>query len=296
MSDLPSDWINRPLGDCCKVQGGFAFKSGNYTKNGKGVPIIKIGDLQNGRVNVSEKSTRVPAEFLENRSLENFLLRNGDILIAMTGATTGKTAKYNSNASGSAFLNQRVGRFLVDNELLLQEFIQFLAQTDVFQQRIQENILAAVQGNISPKKLESIQIPLPPLPEQKAIAHILSTVQRAIEVQERIIQTTTELKKTLMHKLFIEGLRNEPQKQIEIGPAPESWEIAKVDDVAKIQSGGTPTRDVPENWTGGTIPWVKTGEIDYCVIKDTEETASGKSQPDLVCLQPAALNNSSKTG
>ena len=52
------------------------------------------------------------------------------------------------------------------------------------------------------KMLKERSLPLPPLPEQKKIAHILSTVQRAIEAQERIIQTTTELKKTLMHKLF----------------------------------------------------------------------------------------------
>lgn len=119
--------------------------------------------------------------------------------------------------------------------------------------------------------LNERSLPLPPLPEQKKIAHILSTVQRAIEAQERIIQTTTELKKALMHKLFTEGLRHEPQKQTEIGPVPESWEVCKVGDVAKIQSGGTPTREVAENWSGGTIPWVKTGEINYCVIHDTEE-------------------------
>jgi type I restriction enzyme S subunit len=69
-----------------------------------------------------------------------------------------------------------------------------------------------------------------PLLEQKKIAHILSSVQRAIEVQERIIQTTTELKKALMRKLFTEGLRGEPQKKTEIGPVPKSWEVVKIKD------------------------------------------------------------------
>lgn len=127
------------------------------------------------------------------------------------------------------------------------------------------------RGKLTKAILTQLAIPLPPLPEQKKIAHILSTVQRAIEAQERIIQTTTELKKALMHKLFTEGLRNEPQKQTEIGPVPESWEVCKVGDVAKIQSGGTPTREIAENWIGGTIPWLKTGEINYCVIHETEE-------------------------
>jgi len=124
---------------------------------------------------------------------------------------------------------------------------------------------------VDPTSFYRLRVPLPPLPEQKKIAHILSTVQRAIEAQERIIQATTELKTALMHKLFTEGLRHEPQKQTEIGPVPESWEVAKVGNLTKIQSGGTPARGVPENWSGGTIPWVKTGEINYCVIKATEE-------------------------
>jgi len=80
-------------------------------------------------------------------------------------------------------------------------------------------------------------LPLPPLPEQKKIAYVLSTVQRAIEQQERIIATTTELKKALMQKLFTEGLRGEPQKQTEIGPIPESWELLPIGDLFETQLG-----------------------------------------------------------
>jgi type I restriction enzyme S subunit len=89
---------------------------------------------------------------------------------------------------------------------------------------------------------------------------------RAIEAQERIIQTTTELKKALMHKLFTEGLprrslpdrrslgedggeggppRHEPQKQTEIGPVPESWEVVEIGDLGKCVTGSTPKTSVP---------------------------------------------------
>ena len=108
-------------------------------------------------------------------------------------------------------------------------------------------------------------IPLPPLPEQKKIAGILSTVQRAIEEQERIIQTTTELKKALMQKLFIEGLRNEPQKQTEIGPMPESWVVVKLGEIAKIERGKFSHRPRNEpRFYGGEYPFVQTGDVSNC--------------------------------
>jgi len=66
------------------------------------------------------------------------------------------------------------------------------------------------------------------LPEQRKIATVLGLVQRAIEQQDRLLQLTAELKKALLHKLFTEGLRDEPQKQTEIGPMPESWEVVEL--------------------------------------------------------------------
>ncbi|MDR7927362.1 restriction endonuclease subunit S [Acidithiobacillus thiooxidans] len=104
--------------------------------------------------------------------------------------------------------------------------------------------------------MEQVRLPAA-IPEQKKIAHILSTVQRAIEAQERIIQTTTELKKALMHKLFTEGLRNEPQKQTEIGPVPESWEVVPVGGICRSI---VPGRNKPKVFDGD-IPWLTTPNI-----------------------------------
>lgn len=73
--------------------------------------------------------------------------------------------------------------------------------------------------------------------EQGKIAKVLELVQRAIEQQERLLALTGELKKALLHQLFTQGLRGEPQKQTDIGPVPESWEVVKLADVFQIKHG-----------------------------------------------------------
>jgi len=78
---------------------------------------------------------------------------------------------------------------------------------------------------------------VPPLPEQRAIASVLSKIQAAVEVQDRTIATLRELKAATMAKLFREGLRGEKLKQTEIGEMPESWEVARIGQVFEIQQG-----------------------------------------------------------
>ncbi len=110
--------------------------------------------------------------------------------------------------------------------------------------------------------LESLLVPVPPLPEQRAIAAVLSKIQAAVEVQDKIVATIKELKAATMAKLFREGLRGEPLKQTEIGEVPESWEVMSRGQVASIERGKFSHR--PRNdprFYGGELPFIQTGDV-----------------------------------
>ena len=119
--------------------------------------------------------------------------------------------------------------------------------------------------------VHGVPVNVPPKLEQEKIAAVLWKVERAIEVEEKLAAAARELRRSAMRQLFTRGLRGEPQKETEIGSLPASWEVEPIRANAKLVAGGTPSRTVKEYWEGGTIPWVKTGEVDYCVITHTAE-------------------------
>jgi type I restriction enzyme S subunit len=127
------------------------------------------------------------------------------------------------------------------------------------------------QPNISQTIIRNLELPRPEIPEQETIAAVLWKVQHAIEVEEKLMATARELKQSAMRQLFTHGLRNESQKETDDGIIPKSWVMQSIRTNAKLIAGGTPARGVKEFWTGGTIPWVKTGEVNYCVINNAEE-------------------------
>ena len=122
--------------------------------------------------------------------------------------------------------------------------------------------------------------------EQRKIAGVLGLVQRAMEQQERLIDKTAELKKTLLHQLFTQGTRGEPQKQTDLGPVPESWEVVKLGEVCRFISGGTPSKQRPDFWEG-TIPWASPKDMKRPRLRDVVDHISDEALEDGSRLAPA---------
>jgi len=95
--------------------------------------------------------------------------------------------------------------------------------------------------HVNKEVFRNLPIPLPPLPEQRAIAHVLRTVQQAKEATEGVIAALKELKKSLMQHLFTYGpvpvTKRKPLQETEIGPLPKEWQVVRLGDVALLERG-----------------------------------------------------------
>jgi type I restriction enzyme S subunit len=209
---LPTGWGNHQFEDVCD-----RVKSSYKPVEGGDTPYVGLEHLAPGFPAFVGRGTE--SDIKSSKTA----FKVGDILF-------GKLRPYLRKGAQADFDGISSTDILVfrAEQLCESDFLKYLVHSDEFIDHAKSTTSGVQHPRTSWPSLKEFRLSLPPLPEQKKIAHILSTVQRAIEAQERIIQTTTELKKALMHKLFTEGLRNEPQKQTEIGPIPESWEVVEL--------------------------------------------------------------------
>ncbi len=189
-------WEEKRLGEVTKLQCGYAFKSELFQT--EGIPVIRISNISNKNNNIDLTNIVYYNEF---KNSDNFIVRNGDLILAMSGATTGKSSIY--NLPYIAYLNQRVGLFkpITDN-LYYQYLIQFVFSEN-FQKQLNAVLVTGAQPNISSSDIEALNFPLPSIAEQTKIANFLSAIDEKIGHCSLQIEKVEQWKKGLLQKMFV---------------------------------------------------------------------------------------------
>jgi type I restriction enzyme S subunit len=283
---FPNEWKIERMDSYFEIQQGKSVSKANRIGNNQ-KPFLRTSNLLWGKVILDE------LDYLHFSKEEEIKFKlNYDDLLVCEGGDIGRTAIWKNKMDGIYYQNH-LHRLRRITSNITPEFILFWMNYAFVYGKLyfgRGNITTI--PNLSKSRLSEFTIPVPPLPEQCKIAYILSTVQKAIEQQDKLIKTTTELKKALMQKLFTEGTKGEKQKQTEIGLVPESWEVVKIGDIGSdFFGGGTPSTRVNDYWKG-EIHWTTSKRLDpeKIFLEDGERRIS-KSAVDESSTNVVPKNN-----
>lgn len=164
------------LGQYAKLQGGFAFKSKDFSNSG--IPLVQISNVNKDYLNW-EEINYLPENYIEK--YKDFSLNEGDLVMAMTrpiikSLDSVKIAKIRKEDT-PCLLNQRVGRFQLSNDLL-NVFLEEICKTEDFKNYVEMMSGNSLQPNISSKQVEDFTIVLPPIYKQKQFAAFVNQLDK----------------------------------------------------------------------------------------------------------------------
>ena len=174
-TQLPKGWAMCKLSDLCKIENGFAFSSDDYKL--QGIPLVRISNITHNTIDITD------CAYIEGITDDKFKISKGDLLIAMSGATTGKMGVYPFDET--AYLNQRVGNIKILNKSSLYPNYR----NTYMQSKVDEILKIAYGGaqpNISASIIGNFDFPLPPYKEQ---IRIVETVQRIFDQLDVITES-----------------------------------------------------------------------------------------------------------
>ena len=259
-------WQDLSLSDLATIVGGGTPSRRQPAYWNGDVPWATPTDVTGlgGRV-ISETASMITDEGLVNSSAA--LLPPCSLLMT-TRATIGACAiNQILMATNQGFQN------LVPKEGAHVEFLYYLIQHH--KRRLERLAAGSTFLEVSKRAIRSFRVVVPPLPEQRKIVAILSSVDDAIEKTKTVIDQVQVVKRGLMQELLTRGLPGQHTrfKRTEIGEIPEEWKLMPLGDVGSWSSGGTPSKRQPEYWNGA-IPWVSPKDMKQIRIDDAIDHVS----------------------
>ncbi|MFV0349022.1 MAG: restriction endonuclease subunit S [Halodesulfovibrio sp.] len=253
MSRVPDGWKLCSIGDVAqKVGSGITPKGGQDAYRASGIPLIRSQNVLWGRLELSDV---VYIDDAQHAKMSSTIVRPNDVLLNITGASIGRCAVVPDSVP-EANVNQHV--CIIRTDEVVPEYLSNCLLSDVGQSQVQAFQAGGNREGLNFQQIRSFSFLFPPLPEQKKIAAILSSVDDAIAATQTVIDQTRKVKEGLLQDLLTRGIGHTRFKQTEIGEIPEGWKVLSLEDCCELVAD-CKNRTPPATESG--YPVVKTTNI-----------------------------------
>jgi type I restriction enzyme S subunit len=247
-------WEYRTLGKLTvKIGSGVTPRGGNSVYSESGIPLVRSQNIYN--CSFSDGGLAFIDEEQADK-MKNVLLEQNDVLLNITGDSVARCTKVPKHCVGGR-VNQHVAIIRTDENLLNSDFLKYyLVSSDMQLYMLSLARMGATRAALTKTMIESFEIPIPQINEQKAIAHTLSTFDEKIEVNNQINKTLEAMAQALFKRWFIDfefpNENGEPYKssggemvESELGLIPKGWEVIDIDTATEVvidHRGKTPKK------------------------------------------------------
>ena len=236
-SVVPEGWEVKRLGELCNSVRGVSYKPDDLysIKSDSTATLLRSNNIQSGQLIFNN------VQFVDRRKVkERQIVRTGDIAICMSNGSkrlVGKNGIFPQTHQSDILTVGAFCSIIRTKEGGNETFISQVLKSDEFFKQVELSLAGSAINNLKDGDVEDYLFSFPPLPEQKKIASILTSVDEVIENTQKQIDKLQDLKKATMNELLTKGIGHTEFKDSEFGRIPKSWEVGSLSNLITIKHG-----------------------------------------------------------
>lgn len=254
------EWKEVRLGDVCEIKGGKRLPKGvNLITQKNSHPYIRVRDLGKSKT-IELNSSYEYVDEITQKQIQRYITQKGDILISIVG-TIGLIAIVGGSLDGANLTENCVK--LVKLDKIDSEYLYYYLKSPFGQQNISRGTVGAVQAKLPIKNIQDFSIICPELiSDQRRIASILSSLDRKIELNNKINADLEEMAQAIFKNWFVdfEPFKDGKFVDSELGMIPEGWKVERLTEIASYMNGLAMQKFPPEN-NEDSLPVLKIKEL-----------------------------------
>ena len=254
------EWKEVRLGDVCEIKGGKRLPKGvNLITQKNSHPYIRVRDLGKSKT-IELNSSYEYVDEITQKQIQRYITQKGDILISIVG-TIGLIAIVGGSLDGANLTENCVK--LVKLDKIDSEYLYYYLKSPFGQQNISRGTVGAVQAKLPIKNIQDFSIICPELISgQRRIASILSSLDRKIELNNKINADLEEMAQAIFKNWFVdfEPFKDGKFVDSELGMIPEGWKVGRLTEIASYMNGLAMQKFPPEN-NEDSLPVLKIKEL-----------------------------------